>query len=62
MKPMIKIDYRYESDEMTDDEYAYQDEKIFVVTEEMVRRLIMDHTDIPKGLEICRSNFYITSP
>ncbi len=61
MKPMMKIDYRYDSDEMTDDEYADQEEKIFIVTEEMVRELIMEHTDIPKGTEICRSNFFTTN-
>ena len=55
----VTIDYRFEGNDMTDDEYQDQEEKTFEVTEQMLYDLVMRHVDVPDGLDICSSNFYV---
>lgn len=57
---MIKVEYRFESDEMSDEEYNNQEEQEFIITEDMIDQLIMMYTDIPKGYDICRENLYVS--
>jgi hypothetical protein len=55
---MIKVDYRFESDEMSDEEYGNQEEREFIITKEMIIDIIKDNISIPKGHEICTENIY----
>lgn len=54
---MVKVEYYFESDEMTDDEYNEQ-EREFIITKEMIIELIMEHVEIPEGMEIDYENIY----
>ena len=58
-KPVIKIEYRLESDLMTDEEYENQEEKTFIVTEEMLYNLVEENVILEEGYSIDDVNFYI---
>jgi len=54
----IKVEYRFESDDMTDEEYDDQDEQTFIITQDMIYELVRQHVKIPEGKGICQDNFY----
>ena len=56
---MIVIEYRLESDLMSDDQYNNQDELEFIITKEMIIELIESNVNIAKGYEVCETNIYI---
>lgn len=56
---MIKVEYRFEGEEMTDEQWENQEEKTFTITKDMVVRLIEMNTEIPKGLELDLDNIYV---
>jgi len=55
----IKVEYIVDEDDMTDEEYENQEEKTFIITEDMIIEFMEDNISIPKGHEICRDNFYV---
>jgi hypothetical protein len=55
---MIKIDYRHEGD-MTDDEYSDQEDQEFIVTKEMLMKLVKENVKFPEGRHLCEANFFV---
>ena len=67
MAQHIKVEYRIENDNMSDEEWENQEEKTFIVTEQMIYELMLNHgcdgfDNKPenKGNEIDRSNMYLS--
>lgn len=56
---VLKVEYIFISDEMSDEEYSNQNDNIFYITEEMIYDLVREKVKIPEGFEICTDNFYI---
>ena len=54
----IKVEYRFESEDMTDEEYKDQDEQTFIITQDMIYELVRQNIILPNGKEICQENFY----
>jgi hypothetical protein len=67
MAQHLKVEYRIENENMSDEEWENQEEKTFIVTEEMIYELMCSHgcdgfDNKPenKGNEIDRSNMFLT--
>ena len=67
MPQHIKVEYRIENENMSDEEWENQEEKIFIVTEQMVYELMMrdgcdgfDNKPENKGNDIDKSNMYLS--
>jgi hypothetical protein len=58
-KRVIKVEYMFNSEKMSDQEYSDQDDKTFYITKEMIYDLVRKNVQIPEGFEICQDNFYI---
>lgn len=56
---MITVEYRFDSDDMTDEEYGNQDEQKFVITKEMIIEILRENVEKPKDHEICSDNIYV---
>lgn len=59
-RPAIKIVYRFDSDDMSDDEYENQEEKTFIVTKQMLHDLMYEHVVCEPGETIDDVNFYVS--
>jgi len=58
-KRVIKVDYMFNNEKMSEQEYSEQNDKIFYVTKEMIYDLVREKVKTPEGFEICTNNFYI---
>ena len=56
----LKIEYRFENDNMTDEEYMNQEEMEFIVTYDMLHELMEREVKLEGGNSICTENFYVT--
>jgi hypothetical protein len=59
---VLKVEYIVDRDDMTDDEYQAQEEKVFFVTQEMIMLLVEEYADFNPGEYLCGQNFFITKP
>jgi hypothetical protein len=59
---VLKVEYIVDRDDMTDDEYQEQEEKVFFVTQEMIMALVEENGDFNPGEYLCTQNFFITKP
>jgi hypothetical protein len=59
---VLKVEYIVDRDDMTDDEYQEQEERVFFVTQEMIMALVEENGDIKPGEYLCNQNLYITKP
>jgi hypothetical protein len=57
---MINIKYIIDGDDMTDEEYENQEEREFIVTEDMLYDLVNEHVVLGKDEWICSDSFYVT--
>jgi len=56
----IEVEYLLTSDDMTDEEYADQKERTFIITKDMIHELVSQNADYPyETMDICDDNFYI---
>jgi hypothetical protein len=59
-KPLIEVEYYYENDDMTDEEYSNQETKKFVITKDMIIEMIEQNVEFPEGMELDWENIYIS--
>jgi hypothetical protein len=59
---VLKVEYIVDRDDMTDDEYQEQEERVFFVTKEMIMELVEENADFNSGEWLCGENFFITKP
>ena len=57
-KPIFKIEYYLENDNMTDEENENQEEQEFIITRQMLYDLVRENVDLG-DCEIDQNNFYI---
>lgn len=56
---MIRVEYRFDSDDMSDEEYGDQEEQEFIITKDMIIDILERNVEIPAGKEICHENIYV---
>jgi hypothetical protein len=57
---LLKVEYIVDRDDMTEEEYQEQEERVFYVTEEMIMTLVQDHVTLNSDEYVCNQNFFIT--
>jgi hypothetical protein len=58
-KVLLKVEYLVETEDMSDSEYYDQEERVFLVTEQMIMDLVSEHADLNPGEEISFDNFWV---
>jgi hypothetical protein len=57
---MIKVEYRLDSPHMSDEEWENQEERVFVITKDMIIDLIQDKVVLPEGTYVDTDNVFTT--
>jgi hypothetical protein len=60
-KVLLKVEYLVETEDMSDSEYYDQEERVFLVTEQMIMDLVSEHADLNPGEEISFDNFWVNN-
>ncbi len=62
----LKIEYRFESDDMSEEEYNDQEEQELIIDRETLTEILIEYmkndlgVEIAEGKSICKSNFFVT--
>ena len=59
-KPIMKVEYRFDNDNMSDEEYSNQEEMEFIITKDMIIELMHNHIKLENGNSICEENLYVS--
>lgn len=54
----IIVTYRFESDDMSDEEYENQEEQEYIISAQDLYEYVADMIEEKTGKEICPENFY----
>lgn len=56
---VIKVEYMFDGEHMSNQDYSDQDCKIFYITKEMIYDLVSNNIEVLEGFDICTDNFYV---
>ena len=59
MKPILKVEYLIDDDNMSDKEWENQEFREFTITEDMLIELVGSHVKLERDQTIDSSNFFI---
>lgn len=54
----IRVEYRFESDDMSDEEYDNQEEQEYIISTQELLEYVASMIEEKTGKEICPANFY----
>ena len=60
MKPILKVEYLIDDDNMSDKEWENQEFREFTITQDMLIELVGSHVKLERDQTIDSSNFFIT--
>ena len=56
---VLKVEYMFDGEHMSNQDYSDQECKVFYITKEMIYDLVMENVKVPEGFDICTDNFYV---
>ena len=59
MKPILKVEYLIDDDNMSDKEWENQEFREFTITQDMLVELVEKHVELKRDQTIDSSNFFI---